>query len=153
MPDLQLPDIEIAPHLFYSEVCCDVCTRAPMNVDLLIAWHQLRSFVDSPIKITSGFRCPEKNASVGGSPRSQHLLGRAIDVQFPQLADLLELTDTDALPILERSFLVLLRQFGFRGVGVGHAYLHLDVRTGPRSLWSYRSTGEWVPVRHTLFTD
>ena len=38
----------------------------------------LRDFV-GPINITSGYRCPEVNAIVGGSSSSQHLYGQAAD--------------------------------------------------------------------------
>lgn len=33
-----------------------------------------------PFRISSGIRCPELNAAVGGSPKSQHLLGQAADM-------------------------------------------------------------------------
>lgn len=38
----------------------------------------LREIV-GPINITSGYRCPEVNAIVGGARSSQHLYGQAID--------------------------------------------------------------------------
>lgn len=41
--------------------------------------EQVRLVVESPMKITSGIRCEELNAVVGGSKTSQHLKGEAID--------------------------------------------------------------------------
>ena len=41
--------------------------------------EQVRLVVDCPMKITSGIRCEELNAVVGGSKTSQHLKGEAID--------------------------------------------------------------------------
>ena len=41
--------------------------------------EQVRLIVDCPMKITSGIRCEELNAVVGGSKTSQHLKGEAID--------------------------------------------------------------------------
>lgn len=41
--------------------------------------EQVRLIVNSPMKITSGIRCEELNAIVGGSKTSQHLKGEAID--------------------------------------------------------------------------
>lgn len=32
-----------------------------------------------PIRVTSGYRCPELNAAIGGAPASQHTLGEAAD--------------------------------------------------------------------------
>ncbi len=34
-----------------------------------------------PLIVSSGFRCQRHNASVGGAPNSQHLLGRALDLR------------------------------------------------------------------------
>lgn len=40
----------------------------------------IRERIGSPIKVTSGFRCPVLNKSVGGSPTSQHITGEAADI-------------------------------------------------------------------------
>jgi zinc D-Ala-D-Ala carboxypeptidase len=43
--------------------------------------EQVRFFVGGdPITITSGYRCPELNAAVGGVPNSAHALGYAADI-------------------------------------------------------------------------
>lgn len=41
--------------------------------------EQVRLIVGCPMQITSGIRCEELNAIVGGSKTSQHLKGEAID--------------------------------------------------------------------------
>lgn len=43
----------------------------------------LREAVDSPIRITSGFRPLELNTEIGGSKTSQHMEGKAADLQVP----------------------------------------------------------------------
>ena len=43
-------------------------------------FEPLRKWVGGPIKINSMFRCEELNTAIGGSSRSQHCQGRAIDV-------------------------------------------------------------------------
>ena len=43
-------------------------------------FEPLREYVGGPIKINSMFRCEELNTAIGGSSRSQHCQGRAIDV-------------------------------------------------------------------------
>lgn len=58
----------------------------------------IRVWAQSPIRITSGYRSPEHNARVGGSPRSKHLAAKAVDFQVMRgrykdaalLADLVE---------------------------------------------------------------
>lgn len=40
----------------------------------------IREMWGAPIYISSGFRCPELNARLGGSPSSFHLLGLAADL-------------------------------------------------------------------------
>jgi len=43
-------------------------------------FEPLRKWAGGPIKINSMFRCEELNTAIGGSSRSQHCQGRAIDV-------------------------------------------------------------------------
>ena len=43
-------------------------------------FEPLRSYVGGPIKINSFFRCPELNTAIGGSSKSQHCKGQAIDI-------------------------------------------------------------------------
>lgn len=43
-------------------------------------FEPLRKWVGGPIKITSMYRCEELNLAIGGSKRSQHIEGRALDL-------------------------------------------------------------------------
>lgn len=43
-------------------------------------FEPLREFVGGPIKINSFFRSPELNKAIGGSTKSQHCKGQAIDI-------------------------------------------------------------------------
>ena len=43
-------------------------------------FEPLRQWVGGPIKINSFFRCPELNKAIGGSSKSQHCEGQAIDI-------------------------------------------------------------------------
>ena len=40
-----------------------------------------------PLVVDSGFRCPELNQLVGGSPFSQHVIGEAVDFRAPEWTD------------------------------------------------------------------
>ena len=43
-------------------------------------FEPLRVYVNGPIKINSFFRCPELNKAIGGSSKSQHCKGQAVDI-------------------------------------------------------------------------
>jgi len=53
----------------------------------------LRDEIGRPIRVTSGYRGPQLNARIGGSPTSQHSHGQAADLQSPGM-DVLELFKT-----------------------------------------------------------
>jgi zinc D-Ala-D-Ala carboxypeptidase len=52
------------------------------NMELIAEniFEPLRAYVGGPIKINSFFRCPKLNKAIGGSNRSQHCKGQAIDI-------------------------------------------------------------------------
>ena len=52
------------------------------NMELVAeeVFEPLRAYVGGPIKINSFFRCPELNTAIGGSSKSQHCKGQAIDI-------------------------------------------------------------------------
>jgi hypothetical protein len=52
------------------------------NMELLAEkiFEPLRKYVGGPIKINSFYRGPELNKAIGGSSKSQHCEGRAIDI-------------------------------------------------------------------------
>jgi|TARA_R110002020_G_scaffold39483_1_gene117359 zinc D-Ala-D-Ala carboxypeptidase len=43
-------------------------------------FEPLRKYVGGPIKINSFYRCPDLNKAIGGSKKSQHCQGRAMDI-------------------------------------------------------------------------
>ncbi|MGR3617280.1 MAG: D-Ala-D-Ala carboxypeptidase family metallohydrolase [Paracoccaceae bacterium] len=65
------------------------------------------SHFDLPLCVTSGYRCPELNAKIGGLASSQHMQGQAADVMMAGLRNdelalwFIENTDFDEL-ILEK---------------------------------------------------
>ena len=49
--------------------------------------QQIRNYIEKPIYITSGFRSEKLNKEVGGSPKSQHMLGLAVDIVCPGITE------------------------------------------------------------------
>ena len=83
----------ISKHITYKEATRSVTAlrlgieNKPSEYELqnmeLIAekvFEPLREAVNGPIKINSFYRCEELNKAIGGSSRSQHCQGRAIDI-------------------------------------------------------------------------
>jgi hypothetical protein len=52
-------------------------------VRLCLELEKVRAITGEPLRINSGYRCPELNAAVGGSPTSYHMLGLAADFDPP----------------------------------------------------------------------
>jgi uncharacterized protein YcbK (DUF882 family) len=65
-----------------AEFRCRGTGRLPeggMNPRLIEVLQAIRDHFGAPVTINSGFRSPEHNRAIGGSPNSQHLLGNAAD--------------------------------------------------------------------------
>lgn len=61
--------------------------RAELSRLAVEVLQPIRDVWGKPIRVTSGYRMPRLNASVGGSPTSQHLLGQAADIQALNMVD------------------------------------------------------------------
>ena len=58
----------------------DVYEKQNMEIVAEKIFEPLREWVGGPIRINSFFRCTDLNRAIGGSSRSQHCEGRAIDL-------------------------------------------------------------------------
>lgn len=64
-----------------SEFACKCgCGFDTVDAELLAVLNDLRGEIGKPIIVTSGCRCPKHNKRAGGSVLSQHLSGKAGDV-------------------------------------------------------------------------
>ena len=54
--------------------------KSNMEITAEKIFEPLREWVGGPIKINSFYRCEELNRAIGGSSRSQHCEGRAMDL-------------------------------------------------------------------------
>lgn len=55
-------------------------TLVTMQITAQHVFEPVRNHFNEPIYISSFYRCPELNTAIGGSARSQHCLGEAIDI-------------------------------------------------------------------------
>ena len=85
-----------------------------MNYEFLDVLDDLRECVNEPLYITSSYRSESYNRSIGGSKKSQHLTGNAVDLSC----------DNGALrcKIVENALALGL------SVGVAKTFVHVDNR-------------------------
>jgi len=70
-------------HFTFEELMCRCCTTTLVDQELIDALEGLRTRLDVPVKILSGYRCPTYNLEIGGRAFSRHLKGQAADVEIP----------------------------------------------------------------------
>lgn len=108
----------------YEFECNDGNHEVKVHPELIEKLQKLRDLVGKPIKINSGYRTKEYNAKIGGSPKSQHIEGNAVDLALPT-------------GISVDKFANNAEKVGFRGIGKYPWGIHVDVReTAAR--WDYR---------------
>ena len=97
-----------------------------MEHEVVQALDIARDIYGFPMIISSGFRSIEANRACGGSPKSSHLLGWAVDI---------------AITNSRRRFLLLeaLLDAGFNRIGVSEDFIHVDMDPNKKSnvLWTY----------------
>lgn len=109
----------LSEHFIEDEFACPCCGTVLVQPDLVEKLEGLRRLAGGPVAVTSGYRCPAHNKTVGGVENSYHTQGMAADVfvcaiSSPQLAEMAE-------------------QAGFDGIGVyqEQGFVHVDVRGYP----------------------
>jgi len=82
---------DITSHFSAHEFDCPCCGVNNVDISLVEALEELREYLGFSVYVTSGYRCNNYGAKVGGVKRSQHLFGRGADIQVR--TDLLTNTD------------------------------------------------------------
>ena len=97
-----------------------------MDRQLIKMLDEARWLHGKPIVVTSGFRCPRHNKSVGGTKRSSHLTGLAVDIDCPSSRDRWKLVK-------------ILLAVGFKRIGIGPDFIHVDVDPSKTQhlIWTY----------------
>lgn len=114
----------------YEFRCRDGSDTVMIDESLVVLLQCIREHFGKAITITSGYRTASHNTRVGGSKSSQHLLGRAADIQVQ---------DTDPLAVAAYAESLMP---GWGGVGrypvkAGRAkgWVHVDTRPN-KSRWT-----------------
>lgn len=115
-----------------DEMKCKGSGKCEMDPKFMVMLDALRKKFGKPIIITSGYRSPEYNISIGGSKNSAHVQGKAADIAV---------SHADAYKIVGIAI-----ELGFTGIGVsqkgGGRFIHVDTADNtpkqPRPhIWSY----------------
>lgn len=122
---------QLSTHFNSSEFTCPCqdCKITLIDKDLVSHLEAMRTLLGSKLHITSGYRCQgyQDQLTLRGyetAKNSQHVLGRAADI-------------TDGVtPGMELEDMA--RRAGFESVGVGKAWVHVDLRPGYRR-WVYKT--------------
>ena len=109
-------------HFTRAEFACNCgCGFDTVDFELVQTLEKIREHFDQPVTITSGCRCATYNKAIGGEPGSQHMRGRAADIQVKNIP-----------PALVHELAELL---GVGGLGEYPTFTHIDTRHG-KSRWA-----------------
>ena len=111
------------------------CSSVLIDDDLVEYLQQIRDYFDSPVTITSGYRCEKHNKAVGGATGSRHTKGQAADIMVK-----------GTKPAVVAAYA---ESIGVKGIGLYETtrdgyFVHIDTRS-KKSFWygqkeEYRST-------------
>lgn len=119
----QLPDgVWVWKHFKPTEIACHGDGSIAIDSNALDRLEALRSTLDRPLIINSGYRAPWYNKKIGGEADSQHLLGKAFDIA--------------ALGVLRTQIIDAAKSCGFTGTGLYDNFVHVDI--GPARSWDRR---------------
>ena len=121
----------LAPSFAVREFRCrDGSDTIMVDEALTVLLQAIREHFGKPITITSGYRTAAHNAKVGGSKSSQHLLGRAADIQVAGVSP-------DAVAAYAESLMPTWGGVGRYPVKTGRAkgWVHVDTRAN-KSRWT-----------------
>ena len=119
---------DIGAHFSRSEFKCHCgeCGFDVVDIELITCLEAVRDYFQAPIKVLSGCRCAAHNAAIGGSPKSQHMLGKAADIAISGVHP------NEVYDYLDR---ICFDEHG--GLGQYKTFTHLDVRA-VKARWDYR---------------
>lgn len=114
-------NVNVAYGLTSNEVRCrcstDFCTATILTPKLVQAYEKFRRLVNVSLHINSCFRCAFHNYAVGGSLKSRHMTGEAIDISLETLDHL-----------SEEEIIFALKKSGFTFIKFYKNFVHADVR-------------------------
>lgn len=106
-----------------SEMRCKcespTCRTTLVLKKLLNSYVDFRTRIGLPLRINSGYRCQLHNLSVGGMPKSKHIIGGALDINLTNVLSRYNITE-----IIEISKIC---GFKFMKYYKDENFIHIDV--------------------------
>lgn len=120
---------QLTTNFWRSEFACQCdygCGCTTVDFHLVSILQKLRTHYRRPISVESGHRCAQYNKDVGGSPKSQHLMGKAADIKVDGVSP-------------DQVYELLDLWFPYNcGLGVYDTFTHIDVRDN-KARWDHRT--------------
>ena len=115
------------------------CEINGVEPDLIEIAEKIADDVGYQLFITSGYRSPSRNKSATGAKKSQHLLGRALDIRMKNKT------------VEERNkFIRVAVKHGIKGIGLYFPskisqsdFIHIDIKQGPLGKRCWKAGGGW----------
>lgn len=121
-----MSDIGKSLHISWGELSCKDGTPYPIEfikdgrvIELVVMFERIRALVGGPLIINSAYRTVTYNRKVGGSPKSQHLFGKALDIQPPK---------NMSVALFHAALRTNVQELGIRGLGKYKTFVHCDIR-------------------------
>jgi len=73
--------MQITKNFTAEEIECPCCHGMVFEQTMIDRAQILRTLMNIPFYVNSGYRCRFHNEAIGGSKDSQHLTGRALDIK------------------------------------------------------------------------
>lgn len=123
----------MAKYFSDSEVSCSHCGESKMSPEFMDVLDKLREAYGKPLRVTSGYRCPEHPIEARKASAGAHSTGKAIDLAVER---------GEAYEVLE----IAMGMGVFTGIGIQQKgsgrFIHLDTCEEPEmsprpTVWSY----------------
>ncbi len=108
-------------------------TDPRIKTELKTVLETLTNAVGYTLDITSAYRSPDYNASVGGAKKSKHMEGIAVDVVMTGK------TNTERQQFLQAAI-----DAGIKGIGIYNTFTHIDIRTN-KAAWGANGSRTGLP--------
>ena len=115
---------QLSKNFWRDEFRCKCgCGADTVDAELVSVLQSLRDAFGAAVTVNSGIRCEDHNRAGGGSPNSQHLLGRAADITVAGIS-----------PHKVHAYLAASYPKRY-GMGRYDTFTHIDTRTGQAARW------------------